>query len=209
VYTRPPHILFTSASLLISHNFWPTQTRCFTNTTTTLNNCQNPSRTQTEQIAEVIRSCITDKINDFIDIFDVLPHHQAIARNKCFLNLVALGMSTAAFTLSTYNSACISTFESQIILDHLVDVSNCQAQHFKAIDQKLDDVSDKLATMLHINKVYFAKMTDFMEQKFGTAVDISECLIHMAYKNRLVPGALHYEVLLEIIRYVNEIANNS
>jgi len=40
-------------------------------------------------------------------------------------------------------------------------------------------------------------------------VDISECLIHMAYKNRLAPGALHYEVLLEIIRYVNEIANNS
>jgi hypothetical protein len=168
-----------------------------------------PFRTQTEQIAEVIRSCITDKINDFINIFDVLPHHQAIARNKCFLNLVALGMSTAALTLSTYNSACISTFESQIILDHLVDVSNCQAQHFKAIDQKLDDVSDKLATLLHINKVYFAKMTDFMEEKFGTAVDISECLIHMAYKNRLAPGALHYEVLLEIIRYVNEIANNS
>jgi hypothetical protein len=38
----------------------------------------------------------------------------------------------------------------------------------KAVDQKLDDVSGKLATILCINKVHFAKMTDLMEQKFGT-----------------------------------------
>ncbi len=42
------------------------------------------------------------------------------------------------------------------------------------MDQKLDDVADKLATLIKINKVHFAKMTDFMEQKFGTAVTISE-----------------------------------
>jgi hypothetical protein len=63
--------------------------------------------------------------------------------------------------------------------------------------------------MLHINKVYFAKMTDFMEQKFSTAVAISEWLIHTAYNNCLSPGALHHEVLLEILKYVNEIAKNS
>jgi hypothetical protein len=37
--------------------------------------------------------------------------------------------------------------------------------------------------MLCINKVDFTKMTDFMEQKFGTAVAISERLIHTAYNN--------------------------
>jgi hypothetical protein len=63
----------------------------------------------------------------------------------------------------------------------------------------LDDVSDKLALMLRINKVHFAKMTDFMEKKFGTAVAISKRLIHTAYNNRLSPGALHHEVLLEIV----------
>jgi hypothetical protein len=73
----------------------------------------------------------------------------------------------------------------------------------------LDDVSDKLALMLQINKVHFAKMTDFMEQKFGIAVTISKRLIHMAYNNRLSPGALHHEVLLEIVKYINEIAQNS
>ncbi len=77
------------------------------------------------------------------------------------------------------------------------------------MDQNLDDVSDKLATLMKINKVHFAKMTDFMEQKFGTAVTISECLIHMAYDNRLSPSALHHEALLEIIKYLNEIAQNS
>jgi hypothetical protein len=48
-----------------------------------------------------------------------------------------------------------------------------------------------------------------MEQKFGKAVDISERLIHTAYSNRFSPGALHHEVLLEIVKYVNKIADNS
>jgi len=63
--------------------------------------------------------------------------------------------------------------------------------------------------MLRVNKVHFAKLTDLMEQKFGKAVAISERLIHTAYNNRLSPGALHHEVLLEIVKYVNEIADNS
>ncbi len=48
-----------------------------------------------------------------------------------------------------------------------------------------------------------------MEQKFGTAVAISERLIHMAYSNRLAPGALHHEALTKIVKYINEIAQNS
>jgi hypothetical protein len=34
--------------------------------------------------------------------------------------------------------------------------------------------------LLRINKVHFAKMTNFMEQKFGTVVAISERLIRTA-----------------------------
>ncbi len=68
--------------------------------------------------------------------------------------------------------------ESQIVsnnkrVDHLVDITSLHENHFKAVDHKLDDISEKLAFMLRINKVHFAKMTDFMEQKFGTAVTIS------------------------------------
>jgi len=77
------------------------------------------------------------------------------------------------------------------------------------VDQKLDDVFDKLTTLLKINKVHFAKMKDFMEQKFGTAITILERLIHTAYDNCLSPGALHHEPLLKIVKYVNEIAQNS
>jgi hypothetical protein len=81
--------------------------------------------------------------------------------------------------------------------------------HYRAIDKKIDDVADKLATLIHINKVHFTKMTDFTEQKFGTSVTISECLIHTANGNQLSPGALHNEALLKIIKYVNEVAQNS
>jgi hypothetical protein len=77
------------------------------------------------------------------------------------------------------------------------------------VDHKLNEVSEKLSMILHINKVHFAKMTDFMEQKFGTAIAISECLIHTAYNNRLSLGALHHEVLVEIVKYVNDLALNS
>jgi hypothetical protein len=52
-------------------------------------------------------------------------------------------------------------------------------------------------------------MTDLMEQKLSTAVAISERLIHTAYSNRLAPEALHHEALPEIVKYINEIAQNS
>ena len=48
-----------------------------------------------------------------------------------------------------------------------------------------------------------------MEQKFATAVDLSEQLIHPAYNHRLATGALHQEGLLEIVNYVNEMAEKS
>jgi hypothetical protein len=52
-------------------------------------------------------------------------------------------------------------------------------------------------------------MIDFMEQKFGTAVAISERLIRTDYSNRLLPGALQLDALVEIVKYVNEVAANS
>jgi len=122
-------------------------------------------------------------LNDFNDTLDALHQYKVITRDKRFLNLVVLGMSAAAHTLSTFNLARISKLESQIInnnkcVDHLVNITSLHECHFKGVDQKLDNVADKLALMLRINKMNFAKMTDFMEQKFGTAVAISEQLIH-------------------------------
>jgi hypothetical protein len=76
-------------------------------------------------------------------------------------------MSAEALTLSTFNSAKISHLETQIVnnnkrVDHLVDITALQENHFRAVDKKLYDVADKLATLIKINKVHFAKMTDFM-----------------------------------------------
>jgi hypothetical protein len=167
-----------------------------------------------EEVAEISRSCLDDKINDFVDILDALPQHTVITRDKCFHGLVALGMLTAALTLSTFNSVCISTLEMQIIcnnkrVDHLVDITNLHEKHFKVVDRKHNDISDKLATLLKVNKVHFVKIMDFMEQKFGTVVAISEHPINTAYDNRLSPSALYHMVLLEIVKYVNKVAQNS
>ncbi|MFN9938427.1 MAG: hypothetical protein ACK56I_03030, partial [bacterium] len=88
-------------------------------------------------------------------------------------------MSTAALTLSTFNTVKISHLETQIVnnnkrLDHLVDITALHEQHFKAVDKKIDDMAELLVKILCYNKVKFAKLTDLMEQKFSTAVAISE-----------------------------------
>ncbi len=74
-----------------------------------------PFRTQVEEVAEISRSCLADKLNDFNNILDTLPQYEVITRDKRFLNLPALGMSAAALTLSTFNSAKISHLETQIV----------------------------------------------------------------------------------------------
>jgi hypothetical protein len=109
-----------------------------------------PFRTQVEEVAEISLSCLADKVNDFEDILDTLLQYKVVTCEKC---LVALGMSTVALTLSTFNSARISTLESQIVsnnkrVDHLVDSTSLHKKHFKAVDHKLDHVSDKLATLM-------------------------------------------------------------
>jgi hypothetical protein len=173
-----------------------------------------PFRTQVEEVAEISKSCLEDKLNDFSNILAALPEYEIVSRDKRFLDLISFGMSAAALTLATYNTARISKLETQIAqnnkrLDHLVDITSLHEQHFKAVDKKLDDIAEKLALVLRIDKVHFAKMTDFMEQKFSTSVAISERLIRTAYSNRLSPGALQLDALLEINHHVNEVAANS
>jgi hypothetical protein len=123
-------------------------------------------------------------------------------------------MLAASLTLSTINTAKISALESKIALnnkrlDHLVDITALHEQHFKVVDQKLDDISRQLVLLISVNKAHFPKLTDFMEQKFGTAIKIAERLIRTAYKNRLAPGVLHHDVLMEIILYIDEVAAKS
>jgi hypothetical protein len=205
IYIRVP---FNFSQLLATPN------NIFNNYHNYIKKWPEPFCTQVEEVAKISRSCIADKVNNFVNILGALPQYEVITRDKRFLDLVALGMSAATLTLLTFHSARISTLETQIVannkrVDHLIDITSLHKYHFKAVDHKLGDVSDKLALMMRINKVHFAKLTDFMEQKFGTAVTISERLIHTAYNNRLSPGALHYEVLMEIVKYVDEIAQNS
>ncbi len=72
-----------------------------------------PFCTQVNEVAEISRSCLADKLTDFNNMLDALLQYEVITRDKWFLDLVALGMSTAALTLSTFNSAKISDANCQ------------------------------------------------------------------------------------------------
>ncbi len=91
-------------------------------------------------------------------MLDALPQHEVVTREKRFLDLVALGMSTVALTLASFNSAKILHLEMQIVnnnkrLDHLVDITALHEKHFKAVDQKVDDMAKQLANILRYDKV--------------------------------------------------------
>ncbi len=101
---------------------------------------QEPHRTQLEEIVELSHFIIADQISDFIEMLDALPAHKIVTREKCFLDLIALGMLAASLTLSTINTAKISALEKKIALNnkrlaHLVDITSLHEQHFKAVDQ--------------------------------------------------------------------------
>ncbi len=95
-----------------------------------------------KQIIEVICSCFLDKINDFINILDVLPmpRYVTVTKTKRQFNLVTFGVATAGLTLTTYNAVQISKLNNRIVakknLDQLIDITNLHEQHFKAMDTK-------------------------------------------------------------------------
>ncbi len=41
-------------------------------------------RTQVEEVAEISRACIADKVNNFKDILDALPQYEVVTRDNIF-----------------------------------------------------------------------------------------------------------------------------
>jgi hypothetical protein len=101
--------------------------------------------------------------HNFINIQDALPKHTTVTRTKRQFDLVTLGIATAALTLATYNTVQISKVKNKITanekkLDHLIDITNLHKQHFKAVDTKLDDISNQLATMFKSTRSTLPKL---------------------------------------------------
>jgi hypothetical protein len=123
---------------------------------------EEPHCTQLEVIAELSRFIIADQISDYIYMLYALPAHKIITQEKRFLDLIALGMSAASLTLSAINTAKISALEKKIALnnkrlDHLVYITYLHEQHFKVVDQKLDDIAKQLAVLISVNKAHSLK----------------------------------------------------
>jgi hypothetical protein len=67
-----------------------------------------------KQVVKVSHSCLTDKIDDFIDHLDTLPRHTTVTRIKHQLDLITFGIATVSLTLATYNAVQISKLENKI-----------------------------------------------------------------------------------------------
>jgi hypothetical protein len=58
----------------------------------------------------------------------------------------------------------ISANEKKV--DHLIDITNLHENHVKAVDHKIDDISNQLATMLQVKKFHFAKSQTSLNKHF-------------------------------------------
>jgi hypothetical protein len=87
-----------------------------------------PFRTQVDEVVDISKSCLADKLNDSTNILAALPEYEVVTRDKQFLDLVSFVMFAAALTLATFNTAKISHLVTQIAhnnkrFDHLVDIT--------------------------------------------------------------------------------------
>ncbi len=48
-----------------------------------------PFRTQVNEVADISKSCLADKLNDFINILVTLPEYEVVTRDKRFLDLIS------------------------------------------------------------------------------------------------------------------------
>jgi hypothetical protein len=92
-----------------------------------------------------------------------VEQYQLLQKIHCLAKNIATGNQQSIKTNFHKNSLPHSSS-----IDNLCPLGKNPKFNPKAVNQKLDDVSGKLATILCINKVHFAKMTDLMEPKFGT-----------------------------------------
>ncbi len=57
-----------------------------------------PLRMQVDEVADISKSCLADKLNDFTNILATLPEYEIVSRDKRFLDLISFGMFAAAHT---------------------------------------------------------------------------------------------------------------
>jgi hypothetical protein len=111
---RPQH---TSSMSRVPFNFsklLETLAQIFQTYHTYIDKWPEPFRTQVDEVADISKSCLADKLNDFNNILAALPEYVVVSRDKRFLDLISFGMSAAALTIATFNTARISKLETQI-----------------------------------------------------------------------------------------------
>ncbi len=123
-------------------------------------------------------------------------------------------MVTTRLTLATYNAVQITKLEDQVNmqdqkLDHLINITKLHEAHFKAVDEKVDKISNSLANLIKVDKTHFMKFTNYTEQQFTATMAILELLIQTTYNHRLSPGALHHNAFVTFVDYTNKLTTDS
>ncbi len=114
-YAASTHFIHIRVPINFSH-LMDTPMKIFNHYHKYIEKCPEPFCTQVEEVAEISRSCITNKVNDLKYILDVLPQYKVVICDKQFLDLVAIGMSTAEL------------IHIQLSLDIYTRITNCIKQ---------------------------------------------------------------------------------
>jgi hypothetical protein len=68
--------------------FLETPAQIFQTYHTYIDKWPEPFRTQVEEVADICKSCLADKLNDFTNILAALPEYEVVSRDKQFLSLL-------------------------------------------------------------------------------------------------------------------------
>jgi hypothetical protein len=164
---------------------------------------------------ELYKSDIRQVFKLFQDLLASLPH--VPERQRWQWDIASFVTTTAALTLSTYNTVQISKLETAIEAqkqktDLLANIVKLQEHHLHQLDKMIKDIEKEIQALKVQSGLHFSIHRAIAQvisdtNKLCTVVAIFERVIHSAFDQKLAPGALSVDVLETILHHINA-ANN-
>jgi hypothetical protein len=172
---------------------------------------KEPFKSITKSVTDVSLAIIEGSLEDFRDIIKALPHKTEISMPGRPKRFIAIGISIAAMTMSTFNMVRITQLNEEISTlkektDLILDVVHLHEKHLHHLEEKLDQTNKLLANPLEANVWFSSKVTNAIEKKFKSVVWHHENVVKSAQHHQLAPGALPHDVLDGIIDHIITVA---
>ncbi len=177
-------------------------------------NLDQYNRATLNSMFELYKSDIKQVFKLFHDLLASLPHVQE--RQQRQWDIASFVAATSALMLSTYNTVQISKLETAIEAqkqktDLLADIVKLHEQHLHQLDEMIKDIGKEIQVLKVQSSLHFSIDRAIPQvisdtNKLWAVVAIFERVIHLAFDQKLAPGALSVDILERIINHIKDMA---